>query len=319
MLEAVHLTCQGFSPRTRVDAEVIRFGESWSRTAVVGEQAGVSLAADLTLSRGEGRRARLNGVPLRGAEELRLRMAVLVFTPDRLAIVKGGPAARRAYFDRTLGRIAPTRAALPAEYAASLAQRNAALRRVSAGFSTLQAVEPWTERVASLGAALVSARLELLAELRPRFAERAAELGLSGGSLAYTGEAPTRQLLEARIERDVERGTTGAGPQLDDVTISSGDRELRSFGSQGEQRLAVLALLLAESDLIIEQRGSAPLLLLDDVLSELDRSRRAALLERVGVCGQVLITAASTAGIPADPAQLVEVAPGKAREGSWNG
>lgn len=319
MLEAVHLTCQGFSPRTRVDAEVIRFGESWSRTAVVGEQAGAAVAADLTLRRGEGRRARLNGAALRTAEELRSRMAVLVFTPDRLAIVKGGPAARRAYFDRALGRIAPARGALAVEYAASLAQRNASLRRVSAGFSTLQAVEPWTERVVSLGTDLVLARLGLLDELGPLFAERADELGLRDGSLAYTGEPPTRQVLEARIERDVERGTTGAGPHLDDVTVASGKRELRSFGSQGEQRLAVLALLIAESDLIAERRGSAPLLLLDDVLSELDASRRASLLERVGVRGQVLITAASTAGIPADPAQLVEVVPGRAREGSWNG
>ena len=104
-------------------------------------------------------------------------------------------------------------------------------------------------------------------------------------SLGYDGEPPTIAALEARLDRDLERGATGLGPHLDDIAIRSGDRDLRTFGSQGEQRLAVLALLLAEAELIAERRGVPPLLLLDDVLSELDERRRRILSERIGAVG----------------------------------
>ena len=117
--------------------------------------------------------------------------------------------------------------------------------------------------------------------------------------------------LEERLERDLERGVTGLGPHLDDVTIRAGDRELRSFGSQGEQRLAVLSLLLAEAEVIAERRGTPPLVLLDDVLSELDATRRRTLAERIGRVGQVVVTATGAEALPLEPAQLLEVTPGR--------
>src|SRR5947209_18813912 len=104
--------------------------------------------------------------------------------------------------------------------------------------------------------------------------------------MTYEGEPPSVAALEARLDRDLERGTTGLGPHLDDVLLTSGTRDLRSFGSQGEQRLTVLALLLAEAQLIAERRGFAPLLLLDDVLSELDPDRRRVLAARLAEGGQ---------------------------------
>src|SRR5262249_31152588 len=157
----------------------------------------------------------------------------LVFTPDRLAVVKGGPAVRRAYFDRVLGRLLPSRAAAPQDYAAALAQRNAALRRVQLGLSDRSALAPWTERVAQLAATLVAARAEVVAALGPGFGERAGELGLLDARLGYEAEAPTAAALEARLEVDISRGATGLGPHLDDLRISAGPRDLRSFGSQG--------------------------------------------------------------------------------------
>jgi DNA replication and repair protein RecF len=267
----------------------------------------------VTLRTGEGKRAKLNGASLRAAEQLRTEVATLVFTPDRLAVVKGGPAVRRAYFDRVLGRLAPVRASLPADYTATLAQRNAALRRVAAGFSSRDALEPWTEQVATLGRALVEARLETLSLLAPGYAERADELGLAAARLSYSGEPPTKAGLEERLDRDVDRGSTGLGPHLDDVVLLSGRRDLRSFGSQGEQRLTVLALLLAEAELIAERRGLPPLLLLDDVLSELDPARRRVLAARVAQQGQTLITATEASALPTEPAQLLAVSPGEVR------
>jgi DNA replication and repair protein RecF len=314
LLEAVHVATQGFSPRTRTDSQVVRFGADGARAAIAGRRGEVGLELEVTVRRGEGKRARLNGAPLRAAEQLRALVSTLVFTPDRLGVVKGPPAARRAYFDRVLGRFAPTRAPLSTEYGAAVAQRNAALRRAAAGVSARDAVEPWSERVAALGAELVAARLEALALLGPAFAARADEFGLGEASLRYDGEPPTQEGLAAVLDRDLERGVTSLGPHLDDVVIATGGRDLRSFGSQGEQRLALLALLLAEAETIADRTGVPPLLLLDDVLSELDPDRRRTLAARVRSAGQALVTATDAAMLPAPPDQLLEVSPGTVLE-----
>jgi DNA replication and repair protein RecF len=315
LLEAIHVATQGFSPRTRTDAQLVRFGDDGARAAVRGRRGEVELELEVTVRPGEGKRARLNGAPLRAAEQLRTTVSTLVFTPDRLGVVKGAPAARRAYFDRVLGRLFPARASLPAEYGAAIAQRNAALRRVAGGHSSRDAIEPWSERAASLGAELVQGRLEAIETLAPAFAERAAELGLPGGAIRYEGAPPTEEALAAALERDLERGATSLGPHLHDVLLLAGDRDLRSFGSQGEQRLALLALLLAEAEAIVARTGVPPLLLLDDVLSELDPGRRLILAERVRAAGQALITATDAAMLPADPDQLLHVTPGSATAG----
>ncbi len=310
LLEAVHVATQGFSPRTRTDSQVIRFGAEGARAAVAGRRGDVGMELEVTVRRGEGKRARLNGAPLRVAEQLRTMVSALVFTPDRLGVVKGPPAARRAYFDRVLGRLAPARASLPAEYGAAVAQRNAALRRAAAGASGREAIEPWSERVAMLGAELAAARLDVLALLEPFFGARADELGLDHVSLSYEGEPPTPDALAAVLERDLERGATSVGPHLDDVVLATGGRDLRSFGSQGEQRLALLALLLAEAETITDRTGVPPLLLLDDVLSELDPGRRRILAARVRSAGQALVTATDAAMLSEAPDQLLEVTPG---------
>jgi DNA replication and repair protein RecF len=268
----------------------------------------VGLELEVTLELGSGKRAAVNGARLRAAEQLRSEVTTLVFTPDRLVVVKGGPAARRAYFDRVLGRLAPSRAGLSAEYGAAVGQRNAALRRVAQGVSSREALAPWNEQVGRLAAELVSGRHETVEALQPWFAERAGELGLPQAELRYDGEAPTASQLDERVDRDLERGATGIGPHLDDLGVLSAGRDLRTFGSQGEQRLAVLALLLGEVELLEERRGTRPLLLLDDVLSELDGDRRRILTDRLRVSGQALVTSAGRSALPGEPSQLLEVA-----------
>jgi DNA replication and repair protein RecF len=312
LLESLHVGTQGFSPRTRNDASLIRFGREGARIALAGKRAGSPLELNVVLHAGAAKRASVNGARLQAAEQLRAEVATLVFTPDRLVVVKGGPAARRAYFDRALGRATPARATLPAEYGAALAQRNASLRGVAGGYSSREALQPWTERVSELGAQLVEARRDAIGAVEPAFAERAGELGLADAALRYDPEPPTVETLEARLDRDLDRGATGIGPHLDDVGILAGDRDLRVFGSQGEQRLAVLALLLSEAELVRERRGFPPLLLLDDVLSELDPERRRILAERLRAFGQTLITSTSENALPAEPDQLVEVEAGEA-------
>jgi DNA replication and repair protein RecF len=308
LLESLHVGTQGFSPRTRADAQLVRFGREAARVALRGDRAGVPLDLEVTLQLGSGKRATLNGARLRAAEQLRGEVTALVFTPDRLVVVKGGPAARRAYFDRVLGRLTPARSGLSADYGAAVGQRNAALRRVSQGISSSDVLAPWNEQVSGPGAELVAGRHAVVAALQPSFAERADELGLPQAELRYEGEAPTTAELEERVDRDLERGATGLGPHLDDLGVLAAGRDLRTFGSQGEQRLAVLALLLGEAELLEERRGTRPLLLLDDVLSELDSDRRRTLAERLRAGGQALITSASRGALPGEPAQLLEIA-----------
>jgi DNA replication and repair protein RecF len=311
LLESLHVGTQGFSPRTRSDAELIRFGSEAAHVRLEGVRGRSPLRIGVGVSTAEGKKAEVNGSRLRSAEQLRGETATLVFTPDRLAIVKAGPAARRAYFDRSLGRLLPARATVPGDYASALAQRNAALK-----LRDRDAVTPWTEQVARFGAELVAARVEALALLNEPFAERAGELGLESAQLGYEGDPPTAAALEERLDRDLERGATGLGPHLHDVSIAAGARDLRAFGSQGEQRTAVLALLLAEAALIAERREESPLLLLDDVLSELDPLRRRVLVEQRTGRGQTLITSTTADALPGEPAQVLEVSPGEVR---WSG
>jgi DNA replication and repair protein RecF len=298
LLEALHVGAQGFSPRTRAEPRLVRFGEKAARIRLRGIEGDLPVETEVTLAPGEGKELRLNGAVLASAEELRARLTGLAFLPDRLAIVKGGPAVRRAYFDRMLGRLTPSLAGLPAEYGRALAQRNEALRRVRAGVSNQDALEPWTGQVAKLGTELDGARAGLVAALSSDFGVVAGRLGLDGATLAYEERGLPPAELESRLERDLERGTTGLGPHLRDVEIRAGTCDLRGFGSQGEQRTAVLALLLAEAAALAERRGAAPLLLLDDVLSELDAERRRELLSALPEGGQTLVTATSADALP---------------------
>jgi DNA replication and repair protein RecF len=314
LLEALHVGTQGFSPRARSDAQLIRFGAEAGRIRLRGRNGSARFESEIGLSSREGRRARLNGAALSSAEQLRLELRTLVFTPDRLAVVKGGPATRRAYLDRSVGRLFPARTSVPVEYAAAVGQRNAALRRLAAGASSRDAVAPWTEAVVSLGAALVEARREAIAVLAPAFTSGAARLGLTDAALAYDGEAVTTAEYEERFARDLERGLTGAGPHLHDVRIEAEGRELRSFGSQGEQRVAVLALVLAEAESLAARSAGPPLVLLDDVLSELDEDRRQALAGLISTGGQVVITATSPSAYPVEPAQSLVVSLGEVQE-----
>jgi len=315
LVEGIHLGCQGFSFRTRSDAQLIRHGAKAAASTVEGRRGRVPMTSDVRLELQGSRRLRLDGVVVSSSEALRARIQALVFTPDRLAVVKAGPAARRAYFDRMLGRVFPARATIPAEYGAAIGQRNAALRRVAAGVSDRAALAPWNATVAELGSRLVEARHAAIAVLGPAFTELAEELGLADSRIAYAGEPLTSAELEAGLARDLERGTTGRGPHLDELPLLVGGQDLRSYGSQGEQRLAVLSLVLAEAEVLAARGGVAPLLLLDDALSELDERRRRILSERLGRVGQTIVTATGAEALPLAPAQLLRVAGGTVENG----
>ena len=160
----------------------------------------------------------------------------------------------------------------------------------------------------------MAARQEAIALLATAFARCTESLGIVGASLSYDGEPVTVAEYEQRLPRDLERGLTGAGPHLHEVRLEADGRDLRRFGSQGEQRVAVLALVLAEAEILTERSGVRPLVLLDDVLSELDADRRLALASLVSGVGQTMVTATAAAALPVEPAQSLIVSPGEVRE-----
>jgi DNA replication and repair protein RecF len=239
------------------------------------------------------------------ADVARLRPAVALFSPDRLVLVKGPPSERRRHLDAFVGAVWPARAELRRRFGRALAQRNALLGRIRAGAASEDALAAWDAELASEAAALVEARDAAVALLAPSFVRLASSLGLEGeASLAYrprTGvvdaDAIVAQLAERR-RGDIERGHSTHGPHLDELAVSLDGRALRRYGSQGEQRAALLALLFAEREALLDIRGAPPLMLLDDVTSELDPAHRRLLVELLQGDGQALITATEAGAVP---------------------
>ena len=231
--------------------------------------------------------------------------------------MKGPPALRRAHLDQVVAAARPARAATRRAYSRALAQRNALLGRVRAGHAPRDALGGWDLELARHGIALRDDRAAAVDELVAPFAAVAQQLGLAGEvelrfrprSRAGDAEGLAIELRE-RLDSDLERGFTGHGPHRDDLALRRDGRELRAYGSQGEQRLGLLALLLAEREVLGAARGHPPLLLLDDVMSELDSDRRVALALRLARDGgQSVITTTDVAHVPgAQAADVVRVA-----------
>ncbi len=208
-------------------------------------------------------------------------------------------------------------------YSRALVQRNALVARIRAGAASPAGLDAWDAELSLRGAELMADRREAAEALEPRFEAMALELGLpEPARLAYRprsaagdAEGLAAELLERR-SGDLERGFTAHGPHRDDVALSHGGVPLRSYGSQGQQRTALLALLFAERELLADRQGSAPLVLLDDVMSELDEARRERLAERLRIGGQAVLTATEPGHVPGAGGEHVvrlEVAPGTVR------
>jgi DNA replication and repair protein RecF len=238
--------------------------------------------------------------------------------PDRLALVKGPPAARRAHLDRLVPALWPARAELRSRFGRALAQRNALVARVRAGASPIASLDAWDTEFAGAGHSLIAARREAVEALAGPFGEAANRLGLPGeAALEYRprSDAADAETLAAELRErrsaDLDRGYTTHGPQYDELNIGLAGRSVRRYASQGQQRLALLALIFAERELLLERRGTAPLLLLDDVMSELDPERRELLTETVLAAGQALLTATDTGQLPEGPRRELRVRAGR--------
>jgi DNA replication and repair protein RecF len=310
LLEATYMALAGRSCRTRDDRETIAFGGSLSRTQAVVTDGERRTAFLLSVSRGEGRRYLLDGSPAT-AEAAARRPPLAVFMPDRLSLIKGPPAERRTHLDGFAAALWPARAEQRRRYSRALAQRNALLGRIRAGTGHAGSLDAWERELAAAGIELARTRREAVDRLAAPFATAAAELGIGArAALSYRPRSeatePVRLAAElcARREADLARGYTGWGPHLDELSIEFGDRTLRRYGSQGQQRLALLALLFAEREALLADGRPTPLMLLDDVTSELDAEHRRLLVDRLAGGGQAVITATEPDQLPAADGRL---------------
>jgi DNA replication and repair protein RecF len=314
LLEALYMALAGRSCRTRADRETIAFGEPLSRAEAIVEDLGERRRFLCAIDRSEGRRHLVDGTPA-PPDVAALRPALAVFMPDRLALVKGPPAARRSHLDGFVAALRPARAEARRRYARALAQRNALVGRIRAGHADPDSLDAWDAELAAAGMELIATRAVAVDGLAPLFAATAAELGLGDDAkLAYRPRSQAADAEELRAElaerrdSDLARGFSGHGPHLDELAISVGGRAARRYASQGQQRMALLALLFAERDALLAEERTPPLLLLDDVTSELDPERRELLCARLAAGGgQALITATEGSHLPAS-CPRVEVA-----------
>lgn len=306
LLEAVALACSGRSPRGAGDGELVRHGAAgYVVRATVRTRSGRHV---LALAGGPGgRRLRIDG----GDALLRdlLGLAPVVwFGPDDLALVKGAPAARRRFLDLLAAQLQPVHAADMLAYGRILAQRNGLLRQLRARPGGGGPADLFDEALLRTGARIVRRRLEVLRDLQPlaagahaQLAGEAARLELRyvAGDEVWEPEPPAdleerlRAALLRRAAEELRRGQTLWGPQRDDVRLLLAGRDARGFASQGQQRAIVLALKWGEWALLEARLGEPPLLLLDDVFSELDRPRALALAGLATRVPQALVTAAT--------------------------
>jgi DNA replication and repair protein RecF len=306
LLEALHFALTGSSHRTANGREMIRFGEPLARVEVEFASGSTRTAFAAVVTRSAGARQTPHGAALAPSVRTDARPAVGVFAPDRLDLVKGPPAARRVHVDRFAAALWPARAGRRRRFSMALTQRNALLRGIRTGQATTAALPAWDAEFCAAAIELIEARREALESLAPVFARHGDGLGLGAeAALAYAprasaaSEAEMAEELVARRAADLELGRSTHGPHLDEMAIRLGTRAARRYGSQGEQRLALIALLLAERDVLLGARDDPPLMLLDDLMSELDPERRALVVDALDGPCQVLITATELAQVPA--------------------
>ena len=319
LLEALALLGVGSSHRADADAEMVSWGADFARLeADVADGADRSAGAstiEIVLARsgpaGARKRVRINGIGRRSAQ-LALALPVVLFAPEDMLLIVGSPSLRRHALDALIVRTVPAAGATMATYARALTQRNNLLRAIRDNAADPAELRFWSEAVTREGGQIVSWRRATLAALAPPLAAAHAEIAPADGalSLAYLtnaepgpdedAEAALRRRLAETAEKEMWNGTTLVGPHRDDIGFSLAGRDMAGFASRGQQRSAILSFKLAELDLVGASHGRPPLLLLDDVFSELDPERRAHLVRRIGELPQAFVT--TTALEDLDPA-----------------
>jgi DNA replication and repair protein RecF len=295
---------------------LVRAGATSAVVRAEAERDGRELLLEAQIQPSGRNRVQVNRQPLRRARDLLGSLRATVFTPDDLEIVKGGPSERRRYLDDVLVALAVRNDALRSEVDKVLKQRNALLKQAAGRLDEGAAftLDVWDAKLASCGTALAEARVALLERLQPVLTATYDALARRPALVTATYDAPWRAVgLEAALAgsraMDVRRGVSTVGPHRDEVQFSVGGMPARTHASQGEQRTLALALRLASHRVVTDETGTPPILMLDDVFSELDPDRSAALLANLPA-GQTLLTTAGGLPPQASPDVVLRVRAG---------
>ncbi|MFQ6041638.1 MAG: DNA replication/repair protein RecF [Candidatus Poribacteria bacterium] len=296
LLEAIYFLCTAKSHRTRIDDELIKHGEDFFKLKGSFKSRLSSTVVEISKALLRLKRVKINGKLQRKSSHLIGQTSVVIFSPESLALVKGGPADRRKFLDIFISQINPTYLRCLQNYQLVLKQRNELLKQIREKRANVDLLAPWDKQLIEIGANIMEMRADIIAKLTGRAKERHKELTKADENLDIvyrrgfnwndkTDEVQSvylapesllrnynNALNEAR-EVDILKGTTSIGPHRDDLIIALNDFEARRFGSQGQHRAIALSFKLAEIDLILSEMGELPIVLLDDVASELDQNR----------------------------------------------
>lgn len=294
-LEAVYLFSIGKSFRTQQDRELIGFDNDVTRISVLFENALRENKIEITIRRDRKKQIKVNGVPIQKMGELIGIFTVVLFSPDELNLIKGSPNARRRFLDIAISQMRPKYYHILRRYNKILEQRNNLIKKLRhcQDASLQDTIGVWDEKLAEYAMMVVSYREKFSEELRVFAKNIHREISGEEFDVAYKSSFSSKEefleKLRRSLHREIEMGFTLYGPHRDDLEIQIGGKDIKTYGSQGQHRSAVLALKLAQADMIFEDTGEYPVLLLDDIMSELDAGRRAYLLEKIKN-KQVIIT-----------------------------
>ena len=315
ILESVYYSALSHSHRTNTDEDLIKKSTDKAVVELTFERLGIENKIMINLSRDKKRQIFYDDQPIK-VREMIGRLNVVLFSPEDLFLIKGAPQGRRRFLDAEISQANPRYFNDLTVYIRLLNQRNSLLKKIRETGSGRDTLYVWDEQLSKLAAEVVKKRLSSLQELNKIAAEMQNKLSSEQENLEIYYEIKGRECNEAveenlnlwynkrlkeSVNNDIFRGSTSIGPQRDDLIFSVNGNDLKSFGSQGQQRTGILALKLSELEFLHQETGEYPVLLLDDVMSELDSNRRCQLLEFIKKENiQTLITATEPAYFPTE-------------------
>lgn len=285
-LESLYICATGRSPRTRNDSQLVRFGEKESHIQVFVQKENRADRIDVHLKRDEKKGVAVNGIPVRKLGDLFGTLYAVIFSPEDLNLIKNGPGERRRFLDLELCQLSNVYYYDLQQYYRILRQRNFLLKEIQKKPNLQDTLFVWDDQLVQFATRMISARRDFLEKLNEISSEKLWRL--TGGKdrlkIEYKPncEEPfLAERLKKNLRRDIFAGTTQTGPHKDDILFFINGNDVKTYGSQGQQRTTALATRLAEIELIREETGQQPILLLDDVLSELDEKRQNFLMESI--------------------------------------
>ena len=290
LLEAIYFFCIGKSFKTAKEKEVINWNTDLSKIEIVVERKFRTVKLEMFFSKNSKKTIKINGIPIKKTGEILGELNGIFFSPDELRLIKESPDERRKFMDIDISQTNKTYFYLIQRYEKILASRNKLLKTTNEYKNLKDTIDIWDRQLADVAKKIILERRKFVEELSP-LASLACEYMTEGREkikLQYVGmegetaeeiESNILKKLEKNIERDYRLGYTSVGPHRDEIDVYINDIEVKTFGSQGQQRTAALAMKLAELEIIERKAGEKPILLLDDVFSELDKGRREKLLK----------------------------------------